>query len=390
MKRIANFTTVASIFWVLLPSIARTQTAPELCQGPYFTEEQGKTFLAQNRPQSLADWEKRAEQIRDNILEGGELKALPPTPNSKLITHSRKEMAGYTVENVAFESVGGYWVTGNLYRPLHQKGPFAAVLCTHGHLRNAAESRVHQQMQYRCGNLARMGAVVLAIDMIGYGDSPQCDHKIPKAFKLQSINSRRALDVLLALPDIDPARVAVTGESGGGTQTFMLTALDPRVKVAVPVVMVSAHFFGGCVCESGMPVHKKGAFQTNNVEIAALAAPRPMLIVSDGDDWTKHNPTVEFPHLQHIYGLYGKTVNIENAHFAAEKHDYGPSKRAAMYRFLAKHLRLDLSKVTQADGSIDESAVRLLSKEELTVFDAAHPRPASAVMGDEGVSALLK
>jgi hypothetical protein len=136
-------------------------------------------------------------------------------------------------------------------------------------------------------------------------------------------------------------------------------------------------------------VHKKGGFQTNNVEIAALAAPRPLLIVSDGADWTKNNPVVEYPHLQKIYGLYNKTDLVENVHLPTEKHDYGPSKRAAAYRFLAKHLRLDSSKVTKADGSIDESNAQLLDRKLLEVFNAEHPRPTNAAIGDEAVTALL-
>ena len=138
-----------------------------------------------------------------------------------------------------------------------------------------------------------------------------------------------------------------------------------------------------------MPVHKKGDFQTNNVEIAALAAPRPMLIVSDGADWTKNNPEVEYPHLQKIYGLYGKENNIENVHLANEKHDYGPSKRIAAYKFLARHLKLDLSKATKADGSLDESNAKVLDRKELAVFNAEYPRPTNAAVGDAAVSALL-
>lgn len=368
--------------------LAFGQTAPELCQGGYFTEPQGKEFLANHVPSSKKKWENRAAQIRNRILEGGELKNLPPRPKSKPIVHSRRELNGYSVENVAFESVEGYYVTGNLYKPLQQKGPFAAVLCPHGHTQNA-DARFLEAMQFRCANLARMGAIVFAYDMLGYSDAQQCQHKLPKAFKLQALNSIRALDFLLDQPDVDKNRVGVTGESGGGTQTFMLTALDPRIKVSVPVVMVSAHFFGGCTCESGMPVHKKGLFQTNNVEIAALAAPRPLLIVSDGADWTKNNPVVEYPHLQKIYGLYNKTDLVENVHLPTEKHDYGPSKRAAAYRFLAKHLRLDSSKVTKADGSIDESNAQLLDRKLLEVFNAEHPRPTNAAIGDEAVTALL-
>ncbi len=368
--------------------LAFGQTAPELCQGGYFTEPQGKEFLANHVPSSKKEWENRAAQIRNRILEGGELKNLPPRPKSKPIVHSRRELNGYSVENVAFESVEGYYVTGNLYKPLQQKGPFAAVLCPHGHTQNA-DARFLEAMQFRCANLARMGAIVFAYDMLGYSDAQQCQHKLPKAFKLQALNSIRALDFLLDQPDVDKNRVGVTGESGGGTQTFMLTALDPRIKVSVPVVMVSAHFFGGCTCESGMPVHKKGLFQTNNVEIAALAAPRPLLIVSDGADWTKNNPVVEYPHLQKIYGLYNKTDLVENVHLPTEKHDYGPSKRAAAYRFLAKHLRLDSSKVTKADGSIDESNAQLLDRKLLEVFNAEHPRPTNAAIGDEAVTALL-
>ncbi|MFN8344706.1 MAG: acetylxylan esterase [Spirosomataceae bacterium] len=383
MKRLSLLLTVC-----FLSQTSFAQSAPELCQGAYFTEPQGKEFLAKHVPASKAEWEARAAQIRNRIREGGELKKLPARPTSKPILHSRREMDGYSVENVAFETVEGYYLTGNLYRPLHQKGPFAAILCTHGHVQNS-DARYLEYVQLRCASLARMGAVVFTYDMVGYSDAQQSQHKIPKAFKLQVLNSTRALDFLLAQPDVDKSRVGITGESGGGTQTFMLTALDPRIKVAVPVVMVSAHFFGGCVCESGMPVHKKGDFQTNNVEIAALAAPRPMLIVSDGADWTKNNPEVEYPHLQKIYSLYGKENQVENVHLPDEKHDYGPSKRIAAYTFLAKHLKLDLSKATKADGSIDESKVKVLDRKDLTVFNAEHPRPANAAVGEEAVSALL-
>jgi len=212
---------------------------------------------------------------------------------------------------------------------------------------------------------------------------------MPKALKLQTINSIRSLDFLLSIPGVDPERVAVSGESGGGTQTFLLAALDDRVKVSVPVVMVSAYFFGGCVCESGMPIHKKGEYQTNNVEIAALAAPRPMILISDGGDWTKNTPNVEFPFIQNIYSLYGKKDRLEAVHLPDEKHDFGPSKRKAMYAFIAKHLKLDLKAVTDSQGKIDEEPAKVLTQKELEVFNDAHPRPANAVMGDAAVMGLL-
>jgi uncharacterized protein len=382
-------TLFVAVATLLLASTLRGQSEPELCKGAYFTETQGSDFLKKNLPASLPAWEARASQIKKQLIAGGELENIPLRPNTPPIVHSKRELNGYSVENVAFESIAGFYVTGNLYRPTGQQKPTAAILCPHGHWKNP-DGRVHEQMQQRCANFARMGAIVLAIDMVGYGDSKQCQHDIPKAFKLQTINTIRALDFLLSQPDVDTSRVAVTGASGGGTQTFMVAALDPRVKVSVPVVMVSAHFFGGCVCESGMPVHKKGDFQTNNVEIAALAAPRPMLVVSDGDDWTKNNPAVEVPHLQKIYQLFGQESRFEHAHFANEKHDYGPSKRAAVYPFLAKHLLLDLKKITKDDGSIDESAVQILTKEQLAVFDEQHPLPNSAVLGDDAVMQLLK
>ena len=359
----------------------------ELCQGAYFTKAQGKEFLKNNEAQSLAEWTARADKIRANILEGMDLLPLPPKPTSKPIIHSRRVMNGYTVENIAFESMPGIFVTGNLYRPTAKLASYAAILCPHGH---GTDPRLAEYTQIRSAMLARMGAIVLTTDMIGYGESKQSEHKIPKALKLQTINNMRALDYLLSLPNVDPERVGVTGESGGGTQTFVLTALDERVKVAVPCVMVSAHFFGGCTCESGMPIHKKGTFQTNNVEIAALAAPRPMLLISDGGDWTANVPNVEFPHIQKIYALYDQKNRVENAHFADEKHDYGPSKRKAMYPFMARYLKLDLTKVTDKTGAIDESLVKALPRADLEVFNAAHPRPASAVMGDAAVMGLLE
>jgi dienelactone hydrolase len=361
---------------------------PELCQGAYFTEEQGKAFLEKHTPASKLEWEARAVKIRKQIREGMDLQTLPAKPTSKPIIHSRREMDGYSIENVAFESMPGIYVTGNLYKPLKKQKSYAGILAPHGHGENP-HGRFREQTQKRCATLARMGAIVFVWDMVGQGDSKQCEHKMAKALKLQTINGIRSLDFLLSIPGIDPNRVAVSGESGGGTQTFVLAALDDRVKVSVPVVMVSAYFYGGCVCESGLPIHKKGDYQTNNVEIAALAAPRPMIMISDGGDWTKNTPEVEYPFMQKIYGLYNKKENLEAVHLADEKHDFGPSKRKAMYPFMAKHLGLDLKAVTDASGQIDEGPAKVLEQKDLAVFDAAHPRPGNAVMGDEAVLKLL-
>jgi len=323
-----------------------------LCQGHYQSAEQAREQLARFAAgfSNVEQWKKRAENIRRCILRGAGLDPLPEKTALNPIIHSRRRFNGYTVENAAFEALPGYFVTGNLYRPCGMKGPFAGVLCPHGHW---SDPKNHGRF--------RRNMLVFAYDMIGYGESKRAGwpHRHPQALALQLYSSIRAVDFLLTLKDVDPGRIGITGASGGGTQTFLLTAVDDRVAVSVPVVMVSAHFFGGCDCESGMPIHKSADHETNNAEIAALAAPRPLLVISDGKDWTKNVPDVEYPYIKNIYRLYGAESKVENVHLADEGHDYGLSKRTAMYRFMARHLGLSLDRVTGADGEIDERRCQL-------------------------------
>jgi dienelactone hydrolase len=361
---------------------------PNLCPGAYYTEEQAAQVLRDLATQyrDRPAWEKRAALIRQGIIDGAELEHMPRQPLTVIRTGTHREQ-GYSVENIAIRTLPGYYLTGNLYRPSHPTSHLAGILSPHGHFYHP-DGRFQEQQQELCATLARMGAIVFAYDMVGFGDDNVCDHKIPKALKLQTYNGIRALDFLLSLPGIDTSRIAVTGASGGGTQTILLTAIDSRVKVSAPVVMVSAYFFGGCVCESGMPIHHRPTHLTNNVEIAALAAPRPMLLVSDDSDWTKNCPKLEYPYIRKIYSWYGTPQNVENVHLIGERHDFGPSKRQAVYRFLAKHLELDTTGLF-SEGLFSETESVVLSVADLTVFNATHPRPPGALSGNEAVMNAL-
>jgi dienelactone hydrolase len=371
--------------------------------GAYLKPEQGQAVLdaAIARFPNRIEWDAYAQHVRTRIQEGAGLLPWPKRTPLNAVIRQKRTYDGYTVENVAFESVPGYFVTGNLYRPLNARPPFAAMLSTHGHARaiaNVEDYETHARfspvMQSRCATLARMGAVVFSIDMFAYGESMaifgQNAHRHPLAFTIQTWNALRAVDFLLSLEGVDPARIGVSGESGGGTQSFVLGALDSRVALVAPVVMVSSYFFGGCPCESGLPIHRSSDHFVSNAMIAALSAPRPLLVVSDGKDWTVNVPQTEFPFLQKIYGYYGASANVVNVHLPDEGHDYGPSKRAALYRFVAEKFGLDLAAAQSPDGTLDESRVTLEKSAQLRVFTAEFPLPPGALHDVAAVDKALR
>ena len=338
----------------------------------------------------VSSWEDRKEKLRVCMRKALALDEFPAKPNSEAIVTGKRKMDGYTVQNVAIETLPGLFVCGSLYRPLKQKGKLPIVLNPDGHF---SGGRFRPDAQYRCAMLARMGAIAFSYDLFAWGESllqfKTEDHRRSLAMKIQALNGIRIIDYLSSLEDADPKRIAITGASGGGSQTMLIAALDDRITVSVPVVMLSAYFSGGCPCESGLPVHLcEGG--TNNAEIAAMAAPRPLLVISDGKDWSDHVPEIEFPYLQRIYGFYGKTSVVQNVHLGDEGHDYGVSKRMAMYVFMAEHMKLNTDLVKDRTGKIDESKCTIEEASALYVFGKDGERlPAHAVKNFDALNQLF-
>ncbi|MGY5355650.1 acetylxylan esterase [Wenyingzhuangia sp. IMCC45467] len=324
-------------------------------------------FLA-SQYQDKATWKERVTELKACMFTAFGLDKAPKMPDSKPIVTKKRKYDGYTVENIALEILPGVYTTGSIYKPYPLRGKKAVVVSPNGHF---GDGRYRESEQIRCAMLAKMGAIVVNYDLFAWGESqlqfPSTTHRNSIASTIQVLSGMRLLDYVSTLKHADMSRVGVTGGSGGGSQTVFLAALDKRVTVSVPVVMVSAYHSGGCPCESGRGIHVCGQ-ATNNVEIAALAAPKPQLLISDGGDWTKNTPEVEFPFIERIYGFYGKKEVVKNVHLPKEGHNYKVSKRKAMYPFMAKYLDLRLENITNKKGEIDESTITIEPYENLYVF----------------------
>lgn len=340
---------------------------------------------------NLQEWETRKKILRPCILEALKLSKLPAYPLSKPIITPKRKYDGYTVENIAIEILPGVWINGSLYQPAKYSSKIPVVLNPDGHW---TDQRYRADCQYRCAAFAKMGAMAFSYDLFAWGESmlqfKYEDHRRSLAQTIQALGAIRILDYLLSLKNADKNRVAITGGSGGGSHTTLMAAIDERIKVSAPVASMSSYFYGGCPCESGMPVHQCGG-GTNNVELSAMAAPNPQLIISDGGDWTDRAPEHDFPYLQKIYSWYGKKENVENVHLPDDKHDFGITKREPLYKFFAKHLKLNLSAIQDKSGKIDESGITIEQKEKMYVFgDKGEWLPAHAVKGFENLEKIFE
>jgi dienelactone hydrolase len=355
-------------------------------------------------PASKAEWEKRRKDLREQVLVALGLWPMPEKTPLNAVIHGKIDRDDYTIEKVFFASYPGHYVSGNLYRPKlsggrkppEQKHP--AVLSPHGHWQNGrfyerGDKEAQEQidkgaektmegarypLQARCAQLARMGCVVFHYDMVGNADSQQIEHRkgftdaeaelrLQSFMGLQTWNSIRALDFLSSLPDVDPKRIGVTGASGGGTQTFILCAVDDRPAVAFPAVMVGTGMQGGCICENCSYLRQ----DTGNVELAALFAPKP-LGMSGADDWTKEIETKGLPELKALYKLYGAEDKVMAKCFPQFEHNYNQVSRELMYNWFNKHLQLG-----QSEPVVEKPFVPVPPK-ELSVYDDQHPRPKDA------------
>lgn len=299
----------------------------------------------------MEEWRDRQVHLRRQILSAAGLLPLPARTPLAAMVFDRIDRGDYTIEKVLLQTLPGYYLGGNLYRPGHRSGRYPAVLSPHGHWSRGRIENIRSYSVPALGvNLARQGYVVFAYDMVGYNDTKQTPHSFSGwreqlyAFTpmgLQLWNSMRAVDFLQSLPDVDPERIGATGASGGGTQTFLLAAVDARVRVAAPVNMISSIMQGGDPCEDAPALR----FDTSNPELAATVAPRPMLIVSSTGDWTRLTPQREYPAIRSIYKLFEKPELVLNAHFQAP-HNYNRASREVVYAFFAKFL-------SKAKGLID-------------------------------------
>ena len=389
------------------PALMAAETAPKplisaketRAANPPRTLDTSRTFPAFA---TLADWEAHRDALRLHIQNALGLYPTPERSPLQAKIFDRVVREGYSIEKVYFQTYPGFYLAGNLYRPYRNdkyrltaaaEAKHPGILVTHGHWENGRMANEENgSISARAITFAREGYVAFTYDMVGYNDTRQFpNHR--KIFDtpphwlwgvslmgLQTWNSVRALDFLSSLSDVDTKRLAITGESGGGTQTMMLGALDERLAAVAPCVMVSHTMQGGCLCENAPGLR----VDASNVEVSALFAPKPQIIIGASGDWTATTLTMEGPSVASIYELYGKPGNFRAVRVDAN-HNINKTSREAVDSFFAYKLLGQ-----PADSKQNEPAYEMEKPEDLRVFPDGKPLPADAKTEEQLFADLQK
>lgn len=355
----------------------------------YFRQETRKLAVdSLSDIQTLDLWKKRRVEARQELFEMLGLDPLPPKTDLQPVITGKVEHDEFIVENLHFQSRPGLYVIGNLYRPREQKGPLPTILyvCGHGGVRENGVS-LGNKTHYRHHGawFARNGYVCLTIDTLQLGEIEGIHHgtygiRKPGGFEhrwwwnsrgytpagVEAWNCIRALDYLETRPEVDPKRFGVTGRSGGGAYSWWIAALDERIACAVPVAGITDlynHVVDGCVEGHCDCMYMVNTYRWDYAQVAALVAPRPLLISNSDKDGIFPLEGVVRLHskVRNIYRLYGKPQNL-GLQITEGPHKDTQELRVHAFRWFNRWLKQD-------DALIEKVAVPLQTTRELRVFE---------------------
>ena len=279
---------------------------------------------------SLEDWQQKRQIYRKELLEMLGLDPLPEKTDLKPVVTGRVEHDEFTVEKIHFQSRPGLYVTGNLYIPRNLEKPAPAILyvCGHSPVKKDNISYGNKTAyQHHGAWFARNGYVCLVIDTLQMGEIEGIHHGTYR-YKMWWWNCRgytpagveawnciRALDYLQTRSEVDPEKIGVTGRSGGGAYSWWTAALDDRIKTAVPVAGITDlqnHVVDGCVEGHCDCMYIVNTYRWDYPLVAALVAPRPLLISNSDKDTIFPLDGVIRLHekVRRIYRLYDAEKNL--------------------------------------------------------------------------------
>lgn len=348
----------------------------------YFrAETEALTEACLNEIKTLEDWESRRDAYRQQLLEMLGLDPLPePTPLSPVVTGTVQHQ-DVVVENLHFQSLPGLYVTGNLYRPVHQDEPLPAILyvCGHGGVkRNGVSLGNKTHYQHHGAWFARHGYVCLTIDTIQLGELEGIHHGTYREGMwwwnnrgytpagVEAWNCVRSLDYLQSRSEVDGERLGVTGRSGGGAYSWWVAAIDERIKAAVPVAGITSlknHVVDGCVEGHCDCMYMVNTYRWDYPMVAALVAPRPLLISNTDKDRIFPLDGVVDVHakVRRIYELYGAPQHL-GLQITEGPHKDTQELRVHAFRWFNRFLK-------NTDELLQSPAVPLFEQEQLKVFD---------------------